>query len=191
MTVDKLVMACRRGTFWRCRGARKTEIRETVLVSHNLRQRGAAEAGDVKFAVEQRMGTAVILLQGVLPGSELYTDLDVDTAVAIPRDFKWPFWLKAHYQSPSGKGVELVSSLFSWWWCWACLEPVCFWWYRPMAESMVQRAGWPAPYVPYRNRSKCWRPRTRPKSSLTPDTKQIKMSRPKTQIRRSKYPDTK
>ena len=26
------------------------------LVSHNLQQRGAAEAGDVKFAVEQRMG---------------------------------------------------------------------------------------------------------------------------------------
>ena len=25
--------------------------------------------------------------QGVLPGYELYTDLDVDTAVAVPRDF--------------------------------------------------------------------------------------------------------
>ena len=50
----------------------------------------------MKFAVEQRMGTAVMLLQevrnwqggqGVLPGFELYTDLDVDTAVAVPRDF--------------------------------------------------------------------------------------------------------
>ena len=28
-------------------------------------QRGAAEAGDVKFAVEQRMGAAVMLLQEV------------------------------------------------------------------------------------------------------------------------------
>ena len=67
------------------------------MVSHNLQQRGAAEAGDVKFAVEQRMGTAVILLQevrnwpggqGVLTGCyELYTDIDLDTAVAIPRGF--------------------------------------------------------------------------------------------------------
>ena len=73
-------MACRRGTFWRGRGARKTEIREIAVVSHNLRQRGAAEAGDVKFAVEQRMENAVMLLQavrnwqgdqGVLPGYEL------------------------------------------------------------------------------------------------------------------------
>ena len=53
-------------------------------------------AGDVKFAVEKRMETAIVLLQevrnwqggqGVLPGYELYTDLDVDTAVAIPRDY--------------------------------------------------------------------------------------------------------
>ena len=65
------------------------------MVSHNLQQRGAAEAGDVKFAVEQRMGSAVMLLQvrnwpggqGVLSGYELYTDIDLDTAVAIPRDF--------------------------------------------------------------------------------------------------------
>ena len=66
------------------------------MVSHNLQQRGAAEAGDVKFAVEQRMGTAVMVLQevrnwpggqGVLTGYELYTDIDLDTAVAIPRDF--------------------------------------------------------------------------------------------------------
>ena len=66
-----------------------------AVVSHNLQQRGAAEAGDVKFAVEQRMGTAVMLLQevrnwsgcqGVLLGYELYTDIDLDTAVAIPRD---------------------------------------------------------------------------------------------------------
>ena len=65
-------------------------------MSHNLQQRGAAEAGDVKFAVEQRMGSAVMLLQevrnwpggqGVLTGYELYTDIDLDTAVAIPRDF--------------------------------------------------------------------------------------------------------
>ena len=33
------------------------------MVSHNLQQRGAAEAGDVKLAVEQRMGAAVMLLQ--------------------------------------------------------------------------------------------------------------------------------
>ena len=40
--------------------------------SHNLQQGGAAEAGDVKFAVEQRMGTAVMLLQEVRnwPGSQ-------------------------------------------------------------------------------------------------------------------------
>ena len=50
----------------------------------------------MKFAVEQRMGTAIMLLQevrnwqggqGVLPGYELETDLHVDTAVAIPRDY--------------------------------------------------------------------------------------------------------
>ena len=35
------------------------------MVSHDLQQRGAAEAGDVKFAVEQRMGSAVMLLQEV------------------------------------------------------------------------------------------------------------------------------
>ena len=67
------------------------------MVSHNLQQRGAAEAGDVKFAVDQRMGTAVMMLlqevrnwpggQGVLSGCELYTDIDLDTAVAIPWDF--------------------------------------------------------------------------------------------------------
>ena len=63
---------------------RKTEIRVIAVVSHNLRQRGVDGAGDVKFAVEQRMETAVMLLQevrngqggqGVLPGYELYTDL--------------------------------------------------------------------------------------------------------------------
>ena len=63
------------------------------MVSHNLQQREAAEAGDVKFAVEQRMGAAVMLLrhwpggQGVLSGYELYTDIYLDTAVAIPRDY--------------------------------------------------------------------------------------------------------
>ena len=50
----------------------------------------------MKFAVEQRMGTAVMLLQEVrnwqggqrvLPGYELYTGLDVDTAIAVPRDY--------------------------------------------------------------------------------------------------------
>ena len=65
------------------------------MVSHNLQERGAAEAGDVKFAVEQRMGAAVMLLQevrnwpggqSVLSGYELYTDIVLDTAVAIPRD---------------------------------------------------------------------------------------------------------
>ena len=35
------------------------------MVSHNLQQRGAAEAVDEKFAVEQRMGAAVMLLQEV------------------------------------------------------------------------------------------------------------------------------
>ena len=39
---------------------RKTEIREVAVASHNLQQRGAAEAEDVKFAVEQRMLSAVI-----------------------------------------------------------------------------------------------------------------------------------
>ena len=66
------------------------------MTSHNLRQRGADGAGDVKFAVEQRNGATIMLLQevsnwqggqGVLPGYELYTDLDADTAVAIPKDF--------------------------------------------------------------------------------------------------------
>ena len=51
----------------------------------------------MKFSVEQRMRTAEMLLQevrnwqggqGVLPGFELYTDLDFDTAVAIPRDYE-------------------------------------------------------------------------------------------------------
>ena len=67
-----------------------------AIVSHNLQQRRGAEAGDVKFAVEQRMGAAVMLLQevrnwpggqGVLFGYGLYTDIDLDTAFAIPRDF--------------------------------------------------------------------------------------------------------
>ena len=49
----------------------------------------------MKFAVEQRMAAAVMLLQevrnwpggqGVLSGYELYTDIDLDTA-AIPWDF--------------------------------------------------------------------------------------------------------
>ena len=66
------------------------------MVSHNLQQRGAAEARVVKFAVEQRMGSAVMLLQevrnwsgcqNVLSGYELYTCIDLDTAVAIPRHF--------------------------------------------------------------------------------------------------------
>ena len=70
------------------------------MVSHNLQQRGAAEAGDVKFVVKQRMGAAVMLLQevrnwpggqGVLSGYELYTDIDLDTAYAIPRDFACDF----------------------------------------------------------------------------------------------------
>ena len=66
-----------------------------AVVSHNLQQRGAPEAGDVKFAVEQRMGAAVMCNwpggQGVLSGYELYTDIDLDTAVAIPRDFACDF----------------------------------------------------------------------------------------------------
>ena len=46
--------------------------------------------------LEKRIGAAVMLLQevrnwpggqGVLSGYELYTDIDLDTAVAIPRDF--------------------------------------------------------------------------------------------------------
>ena len=58
-----------------------TETREVAAVTHNLEQRGPAEAGDVKFAVEQRMGSAMMLLhevrnwpggQNVLLGYELY-----------------------------------------------------------------------------------------------------------------------
>ena len=50
----------------------------------------------MKFAVEQRMGSAVMLLQEVrnwpggqnaLSGYELYTNFGLDTAVAIPREF--------------------------------------------------------------------------------------------------------
>ena len=50
----------------------------------------------MKFAVEQRMGSAMMLLhevrdwpggQNVLLGYELYTDVELDTAVAIPREF--------------------------------------------------------------------------------------------------------
>ena len=75
------------------------------MVSHNLQQRGAAEAGDVKFAVEQRMGAAVMLLQevrnwprgqGVLSGYALYTDIDLDTAVAIPRILHVTFVKKSY-----------------------------------------------------------------------------------------------
>ena len=74
----------------------KPEIREVAMVSHNPQQRGAAEAGGVKFAVEQRMGAAVMLLQevlnwaggqSVLSGHELYKDNDLDTVFAIPRNF--------------------------------------------------------------------------------------------------------
>ena len=36
-----------------------------AVVSHNLQQRGAAEAGDVKIGVAQRLGSAVMLLQEV------------------------------------------------------------------------------------------------------------------------------
>ena len=76
--------------------ARKTEIREVAAVTQNHQQREVAEAGDVKFAVEQRMGSAVILLQEVrnwpggqnaLSSYELYTDARLDTAVASPREF--------------------------------------------------------------------------------------------------------
>ena len=61
------------------------------MVSHDLQQRGAAD-----FAIEQRMGAAVMLLQevrnwpggqGVLSGHELCTDIELDAAVAIRRDF--------------------------------------------------------------------------------------------------------
>ena len=50
----------------------------------------------MKFVVEQRIGAAVMLLQevrnwqggqGVLSGYELYTDLDVDTAIAVPLNY--------------------------------------------------------------------------------------------------------
>ena len=63
-------------------------------MTRNLQQRGVAEAGDVKFAIEQRMGSAVPLLQEVrncpgeergqntLSGYELYTNVGLDTAVA-------------------------------------------------------------------------------------------------------------
>ena len=64
------------------------------VVSHNLQQRGAAEAGNVKFAVAQSMGSAVMLQQEVrnwpggqnaLLGYELFTAQGLDTAVAVPR----------------------------------------------------------------------------------------------------------
>ena len=70
------------------------------MVSHNLQQPGAAEAGDVKFAVEKRMGSTVMLqqevrnwpgCQNVLSGHELDTDIDLDTGVALPRDFACDF----------------------------------------------------------------------------------------------------
>ena len=76
------------------------------MVSHNLQQRGAAEAGDVKFAVEQRMEAAVMLLQevrnwpggqGVLSGYELYTDIDLDTAVSY-RGILHVTFVKMSYQ---------------------------------------------------------------------------------------------
>ena len=84
------------------------------MVSHNLQQQGAAEAGDVKFAVEQRMGSAVMLLQevrnwpggqGVLSGYEFYTDIDLDTAVAKP--ILHVTFVKKSYQ----KGTPLSFSL--------------------------------------------------------------------------------
>ena len=96
ITADKLVVACRPGNLRRGRGARRTEIREVVATTHNLQQRGLAEAGDVRFAVEQRLDSAVMLVQevrswpgsqNVLLGSELFTDVGLDPAVAIPREF--------------------------------------------------------------------------------------------------------
>ena len=62
------------------------------MVSHDFQHRGSAEAGNVKFSIEQCMGSAVMQLQevrnwagerggqGVLTGYELYTDIDLDTA---------------------------------------------------------------------------------------------------------------
>ena len=35
------------------------------MVSHDFQHRGSAEAGNVKFSIEQRMGSAVVLLQEV------------------------------------------------------------------------------------------------------------------------------
>ena len=49
---------------WNYWGSRQTSCSWLVRVD-NLQQRGAAEAGDVKFAVEQRMEAAVMLLQEV------------------------------------------------------------------------------------------------------------------------------
>ena len=91
-TEDNVVIVCRLGLV-ALKGGRecKTEIREAVVVSHNFQQRGAVEAGDVKFAVGQHMGSAVMLPQekrnwpggqSVLSGYELYTDV-----VAIQRGF--------------------------------------------------------------------------------------------------------
>ena len=67
------------------------------MISHNLQQRGAAEAGDVKFAVEQRM---VFCSDATARGAQLAAgakacclatnftqNIELDTAVAIPRDF--------------------------------------------------------------------------------------------------------
>ena len=98
------------------------------MVSNDRQQRGAAEAGDVKFAVEQRMGTAVMLLQevrcwlggqGVLTGYELYTDIDLDTAVAIPRDFACDvrekvLSKKVHFCPPVWNCLGFGSSSLSW-----------------------------------------------------------------------------
>ena len=78
------------------------------MVSRNLQQRGAAEAGDVKFAVGQRMGAAVMLLQevrnwpgeeqGVLSGYELYYLTLIWTLVLPYRGILQVTFVKKSYQ---------------------------------------------------------------------------------------------
>ena len=67
-----------------------------AAVTRDLHQQGVAEAGDVRFAVAQRLGSAIMLLQEVrswlgrqnaLLGYELFTDVELDTTVATPREF--------------------------------------------------------------------------------------------------------